>query len=376
MLAVVAAVAVLYVGREFFVPLVLGVVLAALLAPIVGWLRRHGVPAAAGAALVVLTTLALVIGGAVALEMPLRGLAEQAPRGIAAARAKIEQLRGTVARLGVRLQAPPVAPKGRAGARADSAASATLPSPAPKVPTVGATSAPTASAPTASAPASGGSEGDAPSGLLSTAGRVFGGTAGFLGETIEVVLLAFFLLAAGTGWADKLGRALDSPERQRGVEQAVDQMRAVIARYVGVTVGINIGQGVVVGLAMWAIGLPSPALWGVLTAVFELVPYLGGFVMVALLALAGLSTGGSIGHALLAPAAYLLISTLQNNLVSPTLYGRGLSLNPAAILVSVMFWYALWGVAGALLAVPILAAARVLSEHVGALRPAGVFVGD
>ena len=153
-------------------------------------------------------------------------------------------------------------------------------------------------------------------------------------------------------------------------------MRAVVARYVGVTVGINIGQGLVVGLTMWALGLPSPALWGVLTAVFELVPYLGGFVMVALLTLAGLASGGSVGHALLAPAAYLLISTLQNNLVSPTLYGRGLSLNPAAILVSVMFWYALWGVAGALLAVPILAAARVLSTHVDALRPMGVFLEE
>ncbi len=363
-LAVVAVIATLYAGREFFVPLTLGVVLAALLAPVVAWLRRHGVPAAAGAALTVLATLAVIVGGAVALEPPLRGFAAEVPKGLNAARAKLDQLRAPLARIGVHLQAP------------------STPSPAavPTPPTPGATAAPSVPAPVPAAPgasaSSGGSEGGAPAGLLSAVGRIFGGTTAFIGEFVEVLLLAFFLLAAGTAWLEKLHHAVRSPDTRQSAETAAGEMRAVVARYVGVTVGINIGQGVVVALTMWALGLPSPALWGVLTAVFELVPYLGGFVMVGLLLLTGLSAGGSIGHALLPPVAYLTISTLQNNLVSPALYGRGLRLNPSAILIGVMFWYGLWGVAGALLAVPILAAARVLATHVDALAPVAVFLEE
>jgi predicted PurR-regulated permease PerM len=119
---------------------------------------------------------------------------------------------------------------------------------------------------------------------------------------------------------------------------------------------------------MWALGLPTPALWGMLTVVVEFVPYLGAMVMVVLLAVAGLATFGSFGHAMLAPAAYLGISTLQNNLVSPLAYGRGLKLSPAVILFSVMVWWFLWGVAGAFVAVPVVAALKVVTEHVPSLK--------
>jgi predicted PurR-regulated permease PerM len=81
-------------------------------------------------------------------------------------------------------------------------------------------------------------------------------------------------------------------------------------------------------------------------------------------------------HAAIAPAAYLVITTLQNNLISPAAYGRGLRLNPAAILIAVMFWGLLWGVAGVFLAVPLLAAMRVAAEHTAGLEPLAIFLGD
>lgn len=96
----------------------------------------------------------------------------------------------------------------------------------------------------------------------------------------------------------------------------------------------------------------------------------------SLLTVVGLTTFTSVGHILVAPAAYLAISTLQNNVVSPLVYGRRLRLNPVAVLVAVMFWWTLWGVAGAFLAVPIIAAVSVVSRHVSQLQPVGEFLGD
>jgi predicted PurR-regulated permease PerM len=98
--------------------------------------------------------------------------------------------------------------------------------------------------------------------------------------------------------------------------------------------------------------------------------------MVALLLLSGLAQSRGIGHAVLAPAAYLVITTLQNNLVSPAAFGRGLRLNPTAILVGVIFWGVLWGMAGIFLAVPLLAAMRIVAEQTETWKPLAVFLAD
>ena len=154
------------------------------------------------------------------------------------------------------------------------------------------------------------------------------------------------------------------------------ETETVVSHYMLVTALINLGQGALVGLTMWLVGLPNPALWGLLTFALEFIPFLGGAAMMILLALAGLATFDGIGQALLPPAIYLTITTLQNNLVSPVAYGRRLRLNPVAILVGVLFWYYLWGVAGAFLAVPIIATVKILGEHIEALAPVAEFLSE
>jgi len=352
-LATLAVAYALYLGHEVLVPVSLALVLVALLAPAVAWLARHRVPAPAGAALTVVASLVLLVGAGATLAPPLRDLGGQLPRSLAMARARLARLQAPLARLGL-----PVPAAG--------------PSPAPPARSPSDSGAPPASAPPASAPPASGP----PSGVLAVVGRTFGVTTGLLAELVEVLLLAFFLLAGERSWGDKLARAVSDPSRRRATADAAAEMRRVVARYVLVTACINVGQGVVVGLAMWALGVPSPALWGALTFVLEFVPYLGGLVMVVLLVVAGLAAGGTLLHAILAPAAYLTITTIQNNLVSPAAYGRGLRLNPAAILLAVMVWYAAWGVAGAFLAVPILAVLRVVCTHVPALASVGVFLEE
>ena len=184
----------------------------------------------------------------------------------------------------------------------------------------------------------------------------------------------FFLLAGGRSWRERIAKAAESPAAGKKVVGIIGEIQRVVSRYLLVTLLINIGQGILVGIAMALIGMPAPVVWGLLTVVAEFIPYAGGLVMVVLLGLAGLAGSPSAGHVLLAPGLYLLITTLQNNLVSPVVYGEGLRLNPIAILLGVILWYFLWGVPGAFLAVPILAAFKTLCERVETLKPVGVFL--
>jgi predicted PurR-regulated permease PerM len=98
--------------------------------------------------------------------------------------------------------------------------------------------------------------------------------------------------------------------------------------------------------------------------------------MLIALGVVGLGAFDNVGHALLAPGAYLLITTLQNNLVSPVAYGRRLRLNPVAVLVGVLFWWSLWGVPGAFLAVPVIAAAKIMGDHIEGLEALGEFLAE
>lgn len=410
-----AVLVVLVAGRSVLVPLAFGVLLAVLLAPVVARLRRWRVPAPIAAAVAVVASLALFVLIVLALEPPLQSLAALAPQGIAAARQRIDALRAPLERLGRKLEQEPARPPGRhttptlpptanagnaangapatnapaaggaaesgaaAAAKTDSAIARVAAGPTGARPTTAGppTAGPTAASPTRSAPA--GADGDSTaarlqSRILPLAERVFGSTAALLGQLIEVMLLALYLLAGAPRWEHVFTRMARTSRAKQTLAATLPEMRQVVTRYVVATLLINLSQGVLIALTMWALGLPAPLLWGVLTSLLEMIPYFGGFVMVALLAVAGLATGGTLVHALLAPGLYLTVTTLQNNLVSPPAYGRQLKLNAAAILVATAVGYAVWGVGGAVLAVPAVAALRVVATHVDALAPLAVLL--
>jgi predicted PurR-regulated permease PerM len=183
-----------------------------------------------------------------------------------------------------------------------------------------------------------------------------------LGTLLQTVVIVFLALATGDLLQRKLAAVMPKPETG-SAERTIDDAEGVVRRYLVVTALINLGQGVLVALAMWLIGMPTPPLWGLLTFVFEFLPYIGALFMVIALTVTGLATFDGIGQVLLAPAAYITISTIQNNAVSPFAYGSGLKLNPLAVLLSVLVGWFLWGVAGAFVAVPLLAAVRIFAER-------------
>ena len=197
-----------------------------------------------------------------------------------------------------------------------------------------------------------------------------------LAGLLQVIVLVYLMLAAGNMLFPKLVKLLPAPDDLRTATDILNRTESMVANYLTVTALINVGQGIAVGLAMWAIGMPDPFIWGVVTFVLEFIPYLGGVIIVGLLLIDGFSVFSGLGQVLLAPAIYLVISTLQNNVVSPYAYGNRLKLNPLAVMIFVLFWWFIWGIPGVFLAIPIAATLKVLGDQLPSLKPLGELLGE
>jgi predicted PurR-regulated permease PerM len=138
---------------------------------------------------------------------------------------------------------------------------------------------------------------------------------------------------------------------------------------------INMAAGIAVGVACWQLGLPDPAMWGGIAALLNFIPFVGPAITIALLALAGLSTFDTLIEASWPVLAYLGISFVESNIVTPTIMSRRMTLNPLAIILAVSFWTWIWGPVGALLALPLLIMLKVVCDHTPALRPVGTLIG-
>lgn len=355
--------AALYLGRVVFVPLVLSLVFAALLRPMVRWLAERRVPLWAGASLAVLLCMGALAGAGVAVVTPIQSFAKTAPAQIEKAKERLRTLSHVL---------DPVLGGGSGASTGQSGGSAEK------------GGAGQAGAGQSGAGQAGAEEGGSASGQGSGSGlavpgvasRVFGMTTSVLTGLLEVLLLVWFLLASGELFMRKLVHVLPGFRDKKRAVEVVHETEAAVSRYMLVSLLMYLAEGVLVWLTAWLLGLPTPMLWGVLTVLLEFVPYLGGAVMTILLAIVGLATFDSVGRALLAPGVYLVISAIQNNFASAFAYGRGLRLNPVAVLVAVMVWYAMWGIPGAFLAVPIIAAAKVLADHTPSLSALGEFLGE
>jgi predicted PurR-regulated permease PerM len=206
--------------------------------------------------------------------------------------------------------------------------------------------------------------------------RAFGTTTEIISGTITMLLLLFFLLAGGRTWRDRVVNAAPSPAAAQQTVDIIREIQEAMSRYFYGAFLINLAQGVLVAGAMWVVDIPSPVLWGILTFFAEFIPYAGGFVMVLLLTLVGLSVADTAQHAIVAPALFLLITTVQNSLVSPLVHGRGLRLHPVPIIIAVVSGWLLWGIPGAFLAVPLLAGLSIICRRVEGLGGLGTFLAD
>jgi predicted PurR-regulated permease PerM len=136
-----------------------------------------------------------------------------------------------------------------------------------------------------------------------------------------------------------------------------------LGSYVAVVTIINFGLGVVVAIGAWLFGFPSPIIFGVLAAVLNYIPYIGAACVTLILLGVGLVTFPSLGLALIPPAAFVVVATIEGQFITPTVLGRRLTLNPLVVLLALAFWAWLWGPMGAFLAVPLTIVGLVTLQH-------------
>lgn len=325
-IATVAAAAALYLGQEVFIPVALGLLFTALCRPVVRMLSRIRIPPPVSATLIVLVFVGLVGAGGYFLAGPIRSWVRDVPKTMASARGKIDKFRKPIKQVS---QAVEKAQQEVTGGDQKSQGQPAQ----------------------ASGPA-----------IPSFIGRVFTTTTGILGTVLQTLVIVFLILATDKLLTRKIGLMMRKPERGTP-EEALDEAESVVRRYLVVTALLAGGQGVIVALIFMLIGMPSPILWGVLTFFFECLPYIGALFMVAAVTVTAFATFDGVGQILLPPLAYIIISTIQNNAVSPFAYGSGLRLNPLAVLLVVLVGWFLWGVAGAFVSVPLLAAVKVFAER-------------
>ena len=180
---------------------------------------------------------------------------------------------------------------------------------------------------------------------------------------IIMFFTCFFLLIAG----NRLSRALvalgSTADSRRRIGMTLRDVRKEVSTYLNTVTLINIGLGIAVGLMLWMLGVPDPALWGVMVGLFNFAPYIGAIGSAFVLTVVGVTAFDTLGEALLVPALFLGLTTIEGSLVTPMILGRRVSLNSLLVFLSVVFWGWIWGPAGALMAVPVTSSLSVFWAH-------------
>ena len=221
-----------------------------------------------------------------------------------------------------------------------------------------------AKAPPAPAPAEG----------SSLAGYLFSGTRSLVTGIGITALLLFFLLVTGDVFMRRLVEILPHlSDKKQAVEISREIEHNVSAYLVTITI-MNTLVGFATGLAMWAIGLPNPVLWGTMAFLLNYVLILGPLTGVFIFLGVGLLTFESFWHAMVPAAVYFSIHLIEGEAVTPMLVARRFTLNPVLVIGSLIFWDWMWGIPGALVAVPLLGVVKIVCDRVRPLMAIGHFI--
>lgn len=199
--------------------------------------------------------------------------------------------------------------------------------------------------------------------------------ASFATTSLVALILALFLLASGDMFYIKLVEAFPRfGDKKRALKIAYGIEQNISNYLLSITL-INAGLGITVGVGLWIIGMPQAPVWGALAFLLNFLPYIGAAAGVAMCGAVAVASFDSVGIALLAPAFYLLATSVEGQFVTPVILGRRLELNAVSVFSTVVFWAWIWGFAGALTAVPFLVCLKVICDHVPGLSVLGSFLG-
>lgn len=324
----------LYVARDILLPIFLALLLSLLLRPVVKGMKRLRVPEGLGAALVVAGLMMLVGGGAYLLSEPAAAWIERVPLVTSRIEFKLGDLRDSIeAARSASRELERIAAEGDAEVE--------------KVVLQG----------------------------PSLAEQLLTQTQIILASFAVTLVLLYFFLAQGRQMLEGLIGTMPSIERRIQYAAIANTVQRNIASYLATVTIINTVLGIATALSMSALGMPNAALWGVMAATFNFIPYLGSAVTLTILTLVSMLTFDEPSRIVLPPVTWIVLTSLEGNFLTPMIVGRRLTLNPIGVFLTVLFWGWLWGVPGALLAVPILAVFKIFCDANKRLAGIGALLG-
>jgi len=323
-----------YFAKDIIMPITLGVLITLTLSPVVRFLTRAWIPPAVAALLVVMTAGGFLGMGVYALSEPLNDVVSSLPRmgdeiksklkpyrsslnSISEATKQVEELTNSVGEekpRTVAIEQPPI--------------------------------------------------------LSVAASSVAGGVTSFA----LAFVLALFMLSSGRLFYEKIvGITPVLSEKKKALRIVLD-VESNVSRYLLTITVINALLGIVIGLALYYYGMPNAMLWGAIAAVFNFLPFIGAFIGAGLVTAVSMGVFDTLSAALIPGGIYLACSMTEGNLLTPMIVGRRLEINTVVVFLSVAIWAWLWGIVGALMAVPILVVVKVLADHVESWKIFGDFL--
>jgi predicted PurR-regulated permease PerM len=332
-LFLLAMLAACYVAAEIVLPIVLAFVLSLVLQPAMRMLERIHLPRGIAAMLMILVVFGTLGGLGAALSVPATSWAQKLPTGIP----KLEERLSFLSR--------PIAAFQKFTDQAQGLTQGNGPKAVP-----------------VTVQGSG----------LST--QLLSGTRSFASGLLETVLVLFFLLVSGDTF---LRRLVEILPRFKDKRQAVDiskQIESDVSAYLFTITIMNLAVGVATGAVMALCGVDDPVLWGTVAFLLNYIPILGPMTGVVVFLLVGLLSSNSLWGAFLPAGLYLLIHLVEGETVTPLLLARRFTINPVLVILSLVFWYWMWGVPGAILSTPMLAITKIICDRIRPLMAFGHFM--
>jgi len=341
-------IAALILGRDFLLPLALATLLSFVLQPVVRWLEDYKLPRPIGVALVVLSLIATTIAAGAFLTKEFAGFAEELPRYQENLRTKIRDATGTLGSVGIWRTATEVLrnvegefkqPQPRGGEPV-------------KVEVQNESSSP-----------------------FLVFAKYLQLSISPLTSAALTLLFTIFILLQYHDLRDRIVRVMGPTEIGRSA-QALNDAALELVHFFRLQLGLNLSFGIVIGLCLWAIGLPNAPLWGTIAAILRFVPYIGGILSALLpMALAAAVEPGWT-QLILTAALFGVAEGVTAQVIEPLLFGSKTRVSPLAVLLSAAFWTAIWGPVGLILAMPITISLVVFAEHIPMLSYVGVLLGN
>jgi predicted PurR-regulated permease PerM len=204
--------------------------------------------------------------------------------------------------------------------------------------------------------------------------KLFTGTRNFASGFFTTVLFLFFLLVSGDIFLLRLVEILPRFRSKRQVVEISQQIEGDVSAYLVTITIMNAAVGIATAFAMWLTGVGDPILWGTVAFLLNYVPILGTAFGVLIFLLAGMLTHDTLWQALLPAGLYFGFHLIEGETLTPMLLARRFTLNPVLVIISLVFWFWMWGIPGGILSMPMLAITKIICDRLQPLAAFGHFL--